>query len=223
MSLISSLNVVRTDAANPTIISAFNFDHFWTLVASGVWLADTFSAWWPFDGRLEVSISIFGGFILSTKVSNSPISWSLRALESCSAAYFFAISALRSSSSIWRPSISRSRSLSSIFWIFSSAALIIRFSFLRLLQVYQFSIKVRGPRTDQSELVRFFNILLALFRSNVFLLVLVRSLITNFSGPGPDRVSAWAFFDHEFRLRPAPFLVFCMLIEILISHNISKN
>ena len=140
MSLISSLNVVKTDVANPNIMSAFNFDHFWTLVASGFWLADELSAWWPFDGWLAVllSISIFGGFMLSTKVSNSPISWSLRALESCSAAYFFAISALRSSSSIWRPSISRSRSLSSIFWIFSSAALIMRFSFLRLLQVYQF-------------------------------------------------------------------------------------
>ena len=37
------------------------------------------------------------------------------------------------------------------------------------------------------------------------------------------RVSSWEFFGHKFRVRPVPFLVFCMLIEILISHNISKN
>ena len=37
------------------------------------------------------------------------------------------------------------------------------------------------------------------------------------------RVSTRAFFGHNFRDRPGPFLVFCMLIVILIAHNISKN
>ena len=34
------------------------------------------------------------------------------------------------------------------------------------------------------------------------------------------RVSAWAFFDHNFWDHPGPRLIFCRLIKMLITHNI---
>ena len=41
--------------------------------------------------------------------------------------------------------------------------------------------------------------------------------------PGMTRVSAWEFFGHNFREVAGSCLVFCILIEKLISRKISKN